>query len=131
MKQRKIVVDTDIILEHLTVSHGPSVLRRLMSRFFCYTTAFNAIEAFSVARGRKEAQAVDEAMSALKVLGLNAKSSKTIGGLFAEGKSRRRKDLPFLIAGICVESKLPIVTMNPRRFSGIKGMRVIPVRRVQ
>ena len=101
-----------------------------MNLFFCYTTVFNAIEAFSAARSEKEIQAVDDAMSAMKVLGLNAKSAKAIGKIFPDVNAKRQQDLPVLIAGVCRESKLPIVTMNPKRFSGIRQLRVIPAQRL-
>jgi len=127
---RKIVVDTDIILEHLIHSKGPSHLRRVMNQYFCYTTAFNAIEAFSFARTEKEIRAVDEAMSALKVLGLNSKSAKAVGRIFSKAAVPRNGDLPYLIAGVCAESKLPIATMNPKRFSGIKELQVIPLQKL-
>ena len=126
MSDQKIVVDTDVLFEHLVHRGGASFLRRAMNVFFCYTTVFNAIEAFSLARSDKEIQAVDDAMSAMKVLGLNAKSAKVIGKIFSNIDPKRKRDLPILIAGVCRESKLPIVTMNPRRFSGIKQLRVIP-----
>ncbi len=128
MGDEKIVVDTDLLLEHLVHSEGASYLRTAMNSFFCYTTVFNAIEAFSIARSEKEIQAVDDAMSSLKVLGLNAKSAKVIGNLFADSGSKRNRDLRVLIAGVCRESKLPILTLNPRRFSGIEHVRVIPAR---
>lgn len=129
MTTRKIVVDTDIILEHLVHDEGSSLLRRLMSGFFCYTTVFNAIEAFSAARSEKEIQAVDDAMSAMKVLGLNAKSAKSVGRIFF-GNRDGTKGLTLLIAGICIESKLPIATMNPGRFSHVKQIQILPVQRL-
>ena len=125
MKNQKIVVDTDVLLEHLVHREGASCLRKAMNTFFCYTTVFNAIEAFSAARSEREIQAVDDAMSAMKVLGLNAKSAKAVGKIFSSVGKKKKRDLPVLIAGVCRESKLPIVTMNPKRFSGIKQVRVI------
>lgn len=126
MSVQKIVVDTDIILDHLVHGDGASILRKTMNAYFCYTTVFNAIEAFSMARSKKEIQAVDDAMSAMKVLGLNAKSAKSIGKIYSNDISVGKKVLPALIAGVCIESRLPIVTMNPKRFSRIKHLRVIP-----
>ena len=123
------MVDTDIILEHLVHGEGSSPLRLLMSGYFCYTTVFNAIEAFSIARSEKEIQAVDDAMSAMKVLGLNAKSAKSVGKIFV-GDIGDSKGLTLLIAGICIESKLPITTMNPGRFSHVKHVHVLPVQRL-
>lgn len=130
MTVQKIVVDTDIILDHLVHGDGASFLRMTMNAYFCYTTVFNAIEAFSMARSKKEIQAVDDAMSAMKVLGLNAKSAKSIGKIYSNDISVGKKVLPALIAGVCIESRLPIVTMNPIRFSRIKHLRVIPAQKL-
>jgi predicted nucleic acid-binding protein len=127
---QKIVVDTDIILDHLVHGEGASILRKTMNAYFCYTTVFNAIEAFSTARSKKEIQAVDDAMSAMKVLGLNAKSAKSIGKIYSIDLTVGKKVLPALIAGVCIESRLPIVTMNPKRFSRIKDLRVIPAQKL-
>ena len=130
MNDKKIVVDTDVLLEHLVHGDGASFLRSTMNAFFCYTTVFNAVEAFSMARNEKEIQAVDDAMSAMKVLGLSAKSAKAVGRIFSNVGQRKMRDLPLLIAGVCRESKLPIVTMNPKRFSGIKQLQVIPAKKL-
>ena len=131
MSVQKIIVDTDIIVDHLLHGGGASVLRETMNVYFCYTTVFNAIEVFSMARSKKEIQAVDDAMSAMKVLGLNAKSAKAIGKIFSEDISNQRKVLPALIAGVCIESRLPILTMNPKRFSHIKYLRVIRAEKIR
>ena len=130
MSVQKIVVDTDIILEHLIHGDGASILRMTMNTYFCYTTVFNAIEAFSMARSKKEIQAVDDAMSAMKVIGLNAKSAKSIGKIYSNDISVGKKVMPALIGGVCIESRLPIVTMNPKRFSRIKRLRVIPAQKI-
>jgi predicted nucleic acid-binding protein len=127
---QRIVVDTDVLLEHLVHREGASFLRSAMNVFFCYTTVFNAIEAFSMARSEEEIQAVDDAMSGMKVLGLNAKSAKAIGKTFLKAKSKKQGAFPTLIAGVCTESKLPIVSLNPKRFSGIKQLRVIPAEKL-
>ena len=123
---RKLVVDTDLILDHLAGGESPSPLRRIMRSYFCYTTAFNAIEAFSVARSEREIRAVESAMGAMKILGLNSKSAKAYGRLFARRSWGNGNAIPLLVAGACIESGLPIATMNPKRFSGIKGLRIVP-----
>jgi predicted nucleic acid-binding protein len=69
-------------------------------------------------------------MSAMKVLGLNAKSAKLIGKINSNNISVGKKVLPALIAGVCIESRLPIVTMSPKRFSRIKHLRVIPAQKL-
>ena len=128
MTVNKVVVDTDLILSHVIQKEGVSHLRKAMNIFFCYTTVFNAIEAFSVAQSEKEIKAIDDAMSALKVLGLNGKSAKGIGKTSSTLKTRSGNIYPVLMAGMCIESKLPVLTMNPGRFSLIKYLRLIDAR---
>ncbi|MCU0452857.1 MAG: hypothetical protein MUE68_04305 [Bacteroidetes bacterium] len=124
----RVVVDTDLLLEHVVGAKdgGPSRLRRLMSQAFCYTTVFNAVEAFGLCRTERERKAVEETMSAMKLLGLNAKLGKNIGAMTA--RRGRPADLPVLIAGLCRESRLPLVTGRPEVFRGLRGLEVIPVR---
>lgn len=124
----KVVVDTDLLLEHVLGSKdgGPSRLRRLMSQAFCYTTVFNVVEAFGLCRTERERRAVEETMSAMKLLGLNAKLGKSIGAIAA--RRGRPADLPVLIAGLCRESRLPLVTGRPQAFRGLRGLEIIRIR---
>ena len=121
MKAKKIVVDSSIIADHLLTTGSESVLRNLSKKYFCYTTVFNAIELFAASHSLIEKDAVRKAMNAMKVLGINPKSAKNIGAIV----SSSQKDFAVLIAGICSESALPIVTMVPKRFSGIKKITVL------
>ncbi len=125
---KKVIVDTDLIVEHVmgSVEGGPSRLRRIMSQAFCYTTVFNAIEAFSLCRSDIERRAIEDAMSALKILGVNARSSKAIGRS-AEDRNAP-VDLQVLVAGVCRESRLPLVTGRPEKYRSMKGLELLPVR---
>ena len=127
---KKVVIDTDLLVEHLTGKEqvGPSRLRRVMQQAFCYTTVFNAIEAFSLCRTDVERRMLEDSMSALKILGLNAKSGKAIGTLARRGKSAI--DVPLLVAGLCRESRLPLVTGRPDKYRHVKGLEILPVRHV-
>ena len=126
MTVRKIVVDSDIIIDHLTTTEPESALRRVMKEYFCYTTVFNAAELFAAARSKKELQAVEDALHAMKILGLNGKSAKNIAGTLRAARGA----LNGLIAGVCIESRLPVVTMDPKRFAGIKKLEVITVKKL-
>ena len=125
MRSPKIVIDSDIILDHLTTSDSVSILRRLMAQYFCYTTVFNAVELFAGAHGLRERNAVENAMSAMKVLGISPKNAKNIAVVY-----RNNASVSGLIAGIAVESGLPIVTMHPSRFRKVKALSVIPVKKL-
>ena len=121
---RKIVVHTDLLVDFLTHrSRGTSALRRMMSHSFCYTTVFNAIELFALAGSERESRLVAEALSSLKILGLNAKNAPAYGRLFASAK--KTGVLNLLVAGLCIESKLPLVTGKASEFRGIRALKVM------
>jgi len=63
----KIVVHTDVILEHLYGTRRPSVLRSAMGMYFCYTTVFQAVEVFAVLRTERERQAAVDAISSPRI----------------------------------------------------------------
>lgn len=94
-----------------------------MMKFFCYTTVFNAIELFSLATSESEVKAVMSAMSAMKILGLNAKHAMHYGDWFARHK--RVQPMNLLIAGICHASKLPLLTGTPHLFRGLRGLVIV------
>jgi predicted nucleic acid-binding protein len=119
----KIVVHTDVLVDHLQGRAYPSVLRRAMGLFFCYTTVFQAIELFALMRTARERRAAADAMSAMKLLGLNPKNAAHYGRLFAVHPQHRPMDL--LVSGLCIESGLPLLTGRRRDFAGIEGLPVI------
>ncbi len=121
---KKVVIDTDLLVRHaLGDPHGPSDLRRIARLCFCYTTVFNAIEAFAMCETNDERRGLEETMRGMKLLGLNAKSGKSIGALF--GKRGALRDLHRLAAGVCIESRLPLVSGRRGVFSDIEGLTVI------
>lgn len=99
------------------------MLRMAMRKFFCYTTVFNAIELFSLAVNKHHVKAIEQTLSAFKILGLNARSAKTYGALLTGGLKLPRSNI--FIAGLCLESKLSILTGQPEEFHGVKGLVVI------
>jgi predicted nucleic acid-binding protein len=94
-----------------------------MMKFFCYTTVFNAIEVFSLARNEAERHALESAMSSMKILGLNAKNAKQYGELLL--KSANMATMALLTAGVCLESKLSLLTDHPEDFRSVKGLKII------
>jgi predicted nucleic acid-binding protein len=125
----KIVVHTDVVTDHLLqTGRSLSVLRLAMQKFFCYTTVFNAIELFSIARTPGEVRAVEQVLSAMKILGLNARSAPRHGALLGRGSRLPRMNA--LVAGMCLETRLPILTGHPREFSGVHALVVIQARAV-
>ncbi len=125
----KIVVHTDVFLEHLCSDRKVSLLRHALGKFFCYATVFQAIELFSLARSEAEVRAIEASMAAMKVLGLNPRNARKYGGLLAR---RRESDvLATLVAGMCLESGLPLLTGRHKEFSKIPGLLVVPAASVE
>ncbi len=133
MSPRKVVIDTDIILGHLTLEHSDpgavrSLMRKAMSEFFCYTTVFNAIELFELCETPRQMLAAESALSALKILGMNGKSGRSLGAVLRRARKRGLRDFDTLIAGVCVESRLPLMTGRPKNYRGVKSLKVIPAK---
>jgi predicted nucleic acid-binding protein len=134
---QKVVADTDLLVEHLLFDAGPRgkdrvpVLRRLMSSFFCYTTVFNAIELFSLVRTEDEARAVEDVLQAVKILGLNGRSAKSVGMNIMRQRTKAVRELDALIAGVCLESRLPLVTGAPKRYRAFGNVRIVDASRVR
>lgn len=99
-----------------------------MGNYFCYTTVFQAIELFSLAKTEEEMQAVEDAMATMKVLGLNSKNARKYGELRSSKSKISAWNL--LTAGLCLECKLPILTDRKSHFAGIAGLIVIPTRMI-
>jgi predicted nucleic acid-binding protein len=103
--------------------------------FSCFTTVINAAELYAGAWGDEEIKKVDAALWGMKVLGLSSRYAKHIGQLFVklqtQGKSITEHDC--LIAGIALESKLPILTGNTKRFENIPNSAcgIIPTKMVE
>jgi predicted nucleic acid-binding protein len=130
------VVDTDLFINHM-LFHPParrtesiSPLRKIMSSFFCYTTVFNAIELFSLAQSEAEVRAIEDTLQAVKILGLNGRSAKSVGIGFGKIRTKRVRDFDALIAGVCVESRLPLVSGRAKRYRGIPNLTVISAEKV-
>lgn len=125
MTAGKIIVHSDVIIDFL-LHNGPSThpLRQIMRKWFCYTTVFNAIELFSLAANQAEHQAVRDSLSSMKILGLNSKNALTYSKLYRKhGGSIPRMNL--FVAGLSLETKLPILTSDPAGFSGIRDLRLV------
>ncbi len=120
----KIVVHSDVLFGHLRATEHPSILRITMQKFFCYTTVYQAVELFAAARTDAEVRAVENCMAAMKVLGMNPKNAPKYGQLLAGKKSTSAWNV--LVAGLCLDSRLPLLTDMKKEFRGIPGLRIIP-----
>lgn len=118
MKEKnEFLVETDILLSHLSNNESESVLEIAMRKGVCYTTVLNSAELFFNAVNDEEKKAVTGLLSALKVLGLNSRYSLNISDFFYKVAGVRDA----LICATAKYNNLPILTGEVERFrnSGI------------
>ncbi|HLF14845.1 MAG TPA: hypothetical protein VI932_08160 [Bacteroidota bacterium] len=128
MKLRKAVLDTGLFTAHLTApDNETTALREALRTWFCYTTVFNGIELFRDARSPRQRRAVEDVLSAVKILGMNGRNA----GKFARLTNFGPGGFPLnaLIAGICIEARLPLVTDRAGEFERYRKLRVVPAAR--
>lgn len=124
MKPGRAVLDTGLFAAHLAAVPGRrTALRDALRTWFCYTTVFNAMELFAAARSARERRAVEDVLSAVKILGMNGRNAGKFAKIAPAGP--RGIDPAALIAGICIEARLPLVTDRPRLFSGFRALRTV------
>lgn len=122
---KKIVVDSDIIAQHLVNIKYPSTLRKLSSKYFCYTTVFNTIELFSLCTSESEKENLAEALTALKIIGMNPKPSKSFSNFYAKSRKKNVKETYAYIAGLCFEAKLPLATFRQSKYKWTKELQIL------
>ncbi len=124
MKAGKAVLDTGIFRAHLTAPKGDmTALRAALRTWFCYTTVFNAMELFRDARTARQRRAVEDVLCAVKILGMNGRNAAKFARLPTFGP--RGIPMSGLIAGICIEARLPLVTDRAGVFSAYRTLRVV------
>lgn len=111
---KEFLIETDILLEHLTTEKYKSVsdLEVLMQKGICFTTVINASELLFCAENTEEKNYVVNLLTALKVLGIHSRYSLYVNDY--KSKVNNYRDALF-----CVVSKLnkiPIVTNNKEKY---------------
>ncbi len=126
-KKPEFLVETDILLDHLTFSgKGLSKLEIAMMNGLCFTTVLNASELLYAAKNEEERQVVISMLSAVKVLGLHSRYSLSVYEFSNKVKSLR--DAIFCV--VAKLNKLPILTDDNEKFvnSGIKIINIKDLR---
>lgn len=123
MTPRKLMVHTDVIVEHLAGDRSPSTLRRAAGTALCYTTVLQAAEVLALARTPSELHAVEECLGVLKILGINARQAPRYGRLLARHPRLAPADL--LAAAVAIDAGLPVLTDRPGCFRGIRGLTIV------
>jgi predicted nucleic acid-binding protein len=105
------LIDTDIIIDHLTYSlKDESILEKIMQIGICFTTVINASEILFIAKV-EEKEDIIRTLNAFKILGVHQRYSLSI---INKKKINNLRDS--LICTIAKINKLRIVTFNRERY---------------
>ncbi len=128
MDDFQLCLDTSVLIAYLKGREpSASAVERAVKECACYVTSITVYELlFGVARAKKEIgeQALLDVMT---VLPLSDVASRRAANLHADLVSQNQdigvKDV--LIAAICLEQGLPILTADEHHFTRVEGLKVI------
>ena len=128
MDDSQLCLDTNVLIGFLKGRDpAASAVERAVKEYACFVTAITVYELlFGVARAKKEIgeQAL---LGVMTILPLNDAAARRAANLHASLISRNQdigiKDV--LIAAICLEHNLPLLTANERHFSRVSSLTII------
>lgn len=128
MDTTHLCLDTSVLIAYLKGREpGATAVERAVKDYTCHVTAITVYELlFGVARAQK--QIGEEALlGVMSVAPFQDAAARRAARLHADLISRNEdigvKDV--LIAAICLEHSLPLLTLNERHFSRVSGLQVL------
>ncbi len=123
---KQFLIETDVLREYLVTKN--SLLRTALSEGVCYTTMYNALEIFRLARNEGEKEVVKNMLSVVRVLGFNYRYAEQFAQIIREIEEESKTDITereALIIGMAKTSKLTILTREYfDRYSSLQGVDV-------
>ncbi len=125
---KQILIDTDILFEHLTTEKKESTLMKLMSRYDCFTTVINAIEIYEMA-GVENKKYADMMLYGFKILGIHSRYAEKVAELISEAKTRNLdwnlRDA--IIVMMAVQNKLILTTFNEKKYLNYSHVKLLKI----
>lgn len=123
---KQFLIETDVLREYL-VSRN-SLLRSALSEGVCYTTMYNALEIFRLAKSEAEREVVKNMLSVVRVLGFNYRYAEQFASIIIDIEEKSKTDITereALIIGMAKTSKLVILTREHLdRYTTLLGVDV-------
>lgn len=131
MDSTSLCLDTNLLIDYLKGREpGATAVEKAAKERVCFITAITTYELlFGKARGNKDI-GEDALLTVLNVLPLNAVSAKRAAVLH-DALIRQNQDIGLrdvLIAAICLEHQIPLLTSNEKHFSRVPGLQVMTLK---
>lgn len=125
---KHILIDTDILLQHLTTKDEISILMNLMTKYDCFTTVINAIEVYKFA-GKKNKKLANMMLYGLKILGIHSRYAEMVTDLIESQNNKRKnwnlRDALFVMMSL--QNKLFITTLNPKKYLNYNNVKFLKI----
>lgn len=128
MADSRICLDTTVLIAYLKGREpGASVAEHAVRDYSCYVTAITVYELlFGVARAQKRI-GEDALLGLMTILPFDEAAARRAANLH-DALIRRNEDIgvkDVLIAAICLEHDIPLLTSDERHFQRVTGLTVI------
>jgi tRNA(fMet)-specific endonuclease VapC len=128
MADSRICLDTTVLIAYLKGREpGASAVEHAVRDYACYVTAITVYELlFGVARARKRI-GEDALLGLMAILPFDEAAARRAAKLH-DALIRRNEDVgvkDVLIAAICLEHDIPLLTSNERHFQRVTGLVVV------
>ncbi len=134
MEVSRICIDTGPLIAFLKGRNpGAAAVERAVREMDCFVTAITAYELlYGVARARREI-GEDALLGTMQALPLDMAAARRAAALH-DALIRRNQDIGIkdvLIAAICLEHDLPLLTLNELHFDRVPGLTVLTPQRIR
>jgi len=124
----RLCLDTSALISFLRGHEpGATAVERAVARYSCHVTAITVYELlFGTARAKKQI-GEEPLLGMMTVLAFDNAAAKRASSLH-DALIRRNDDIgvkDVLIAAICLENSIPLLTLNERHFVRVPGLKVL------
>lgn len=124
---KQILIDTDILFDHLITVNKESVLMKLLAKYDCFTTVINAIELYEMV-GVHEKKYADMILFSLKVLGIPGRYADKTLNLMKNVKNRNDRNLRnSIIATMAIQNDLILATFSIKKYLDFVNLKLLKI----
>lgn len=127
---KQILVDTDILIDHLTTKEKESYLMKLMLRYDCFTTVINATEVYEFAGITNKIYA-DQMLYGFKVLGIHSRYADKIAEIIENSKKNIKiwnlRDA--IVVMMAIQNRLVLATFNEEKYLNYNNVKILKIKK--